>query len=444
LSERSFSVTSDPHRTLERFYRHHSGAVYRYALSLVGDREEAEDIAQTTFLNAYGALQRGERVRQPLSWLLTIAHNAVLNRVDQRRRRPREVPLQPNLPALVAGPDERPDLGAVLNAVAELPVNQRRALVLHEVEGLRYREIAATLDVTVPAVESLLGRARRTLARRKHALRTLVPLPLSNVLRLGAGSGAGGVGDALGVKSATFVAAAAAVAGAAAIGTVHGSSAPARSPGPALPEPAVVAAAAASPATKPAAHIRRTQLQDASVRQARALKRPRAQVTTPLTQTPAPVSRTAPASTPSAVAAPSSTDGARQAPVEAAAPSTEQPAAATVTATTTAATSAGTSTTAEPAVAAVTATVTDSTASAAPVETTTGTAAGAVDTTTSTAAGAVDTVGATGGDAAASAVGTAGATASGAVNTVTSAATPTVTSVTTSIPQPAVPGALSP
>ena len=163
-------------RTFERLYRHHAGDVYRYALALLRDPTEAEDATQTAFMNAYRALVRGEEPRAPKAWLLAIVHNVCRMRRRSLARRPREVPLDDH--PIAAVEDERPRLDVVLAALAELPLNQRAALVMREVEGRSYREIADVLDVSTSAVEALIFRARRRLRVRRDALGALAAAPL--------------------------------------------------------------------------------------------------------------------------------------------------------------------------------------------------------------------------------------------------------------------------
>ena len=146
-------------RTFERLYRRYAGDVYRYALALLRDPTEAEDATQTAFMNAYRALVGGEEPRAPKAWLLAIVHNVCRMRRRSLARRPREVPLDDH--PIAAVDDERPRLDVVLAALAELPLNQRAALVMREVEGRSYREIAEVLDVSTSAVEALIFRARR-------------------------------------------------------------------------------------------------------------------------------------------------------------------------------------------------------------------------------------------------------------------------------------------
>src|ERR671922_483680 len=80
-----------PDRSFERLYEKHAADVYRYALVVLRNEADAEDVTQTTFLNAYKALERGERPRAPQNWLIAIAHNVCRQRFRQSQRRPAEV-----------------------------------------------------------------------------------------------------------------------------------------------------------------------------------------------------------------------------------------------------------------------------------------------------------------------------------------------------------------
>src|SRR6266581_4037723 len=95
---------------------------------------DAEDVTQTTFLNAYRALQRGDRPRRPHNWLIAIAHNVCRMRWRQAGNRPREVALE-DAPEPVALEHERPSIDDVLHALSRLSFNQRSALVMRELEG---------------------------------------------------------------------------------------------------------------------------------------------------------------------------------------------------------------------------------------------------------------------------------------------------------------------
>src|ERR671928_1386626 len=81
------------HRAFERMYQRHVGDVYRYALAVMRNQADAEDVTQTTFMNAYRAFQRGERPEKPHNWLIAIAHNVCRMRWRQAGSRPKEVAL---------------------------------------------------------------------------------------------------------------------------------------------------------------------------------------------------------------------------------------------------------------------------------------------------------------------------------------------------------------
>jgi RNA polymerase sigma-70 factor, ECF subfamily len=149
-------------RSFERLYRRYVGDVYRYAFAVCRNAADAEDITQTTFLNAYRAAQTGQQPRSPKNWLLAIAHNVMRQRFRQAARRPDEVELGDGIAAAV--PDEEGYRAEdIRRALGELAFNQRAALVMRELEGRSYGEIAEILSISVSAVETLIFRARRAL-----------------------------------------------------------------------------------------------------------------------------------------------------------------------------------------------------------------------------------------------------------------------------------------
>ena len=150
-------------RELDSLYRRHGGEIYRYALAVLGNHADAEDVTQTTFLNAYRALEQGVRPRKPTNWLLTIASNVVKERFRHDHARPRQVALDREV-ASTPAEDDAPTVGELLTALSKIPPHQRQAIVLREFEGRSYKEIADILGITTAALETLLFRARRSLA----------------------------------------------------------------------------------------------------------------------------------------------------------------------------------------------------------------------------------------------------------------------------------------
>jgi RNA polymerase sigma-70 factor, ECF subfamily len=149
-------------RAFERLYRRHVGDVYRYSLAVLRNPADAEDVTQTTFMNAYRAFQRGERPETAHNWLIKIAHNVCRQRFRTSARRPQEVQFDEDL-ATALPEDEGPSAEDIRRGLGQLAFNQRAALVARELEGRSYAEIADILGLSVGAVETLIFRARRAL-----------------------------------------------------------------------------------------------------------------------------------------------------------------------------------------------------------------------------------------------------------------------------------------
>ncbi len=141
----------------------HLPAVTRCAAYMLGDRTEAEDVAQETFVRLHRKLASWQGGEDGLSsWL----HRVTVNlSIDRKRAPARPVSLadigEVPEPAGLDGPLDRKR--HVEAALADLPARQRAALILVHYQGLSGREAASALDITVEALESLLARARRTL-----------------------------------------------------------------------------------------------------------------------------------------------------------------------------------------------------------------------------------------------------------------------------------------
>ena len=139
---------------------------------VAGAGADAEDLAQEAFLKAFAAIGRFDGRSALFTWLYRIAINTARDWHDHRRRRP-TVPLEGADGPLVdpvaddAGPEHaaiaREERAAVRRALARLPEPFRTTLVLREMEGLSYEEIAETLEVSIGTVESRIFRARSKL-----------------------------------------------------------------------------------------------------------------------------------------------------------------------------------------------------------------------------------------------------------------------------------------
>jgi RNA polymerase sigma factor (sigma-70 family) len=152
----------------EGLYERHAAKILSYCLHQLGSREEAEDAVQTTFMNAFRALGRGVVPEAESAWLFKIAENVCLSRRRSSWRRGRiESPSDFDvIEEVVPGPSrQRDELIGIEDALASMPEQQRRAILLREWQGLSYREISDELELSQSAVETLIFRARRSLAQ---------------------------------------------------------------------------------------------------------------------------------------------------------------------------------------------------------------------------------------------------------------------------------------
>lgn len=167
---------------LGALFEAHGRMVYGVCRLLLRDSVEAEDAAQQAFLSAYRSLLGGTEPRDPAAWLATIARNECRTRIRERMRQPLPLEEEPGGMAesaeAVAG--RRADVADLAAALGELPEKQREAIILRDVYGFRYGEVCAALGLSLPAVESLLFRARRRLqVRLKPVAATVVIVPLA-------------------------------------------------------------------------------------------------------------------------------------------------------------------------------------------------------------------------------------------------------------------------
>lgn len=137
--------------------------LFAYARQMLGgSRQDAEDAMQDVFLRAYGALRADSRPVSLRAWLYRVAHNRCIDHlrrpvppaaeVFEMSRRPLHDPIEES--------ERREDLRRLVSDVRNLPSQQRSALLMREMDGMTYAELADALEVTVPAVKSLLVRAR--------------------------------------------------------------------------------------------------------------------------------------------------------------------------------------------------------------------------------------------------------------------------------------------
>lgn len=146
----------------------HGDAIYRLALSVVRDPTLAEDIAQETLVKAWLALPTFRADASMRSWVLRIAHNTAISTVRRRRAvliDPNEFPEEPTRPDRSVESRVQSDvvMAEFVDALNLLDDLSRSIVVLRELEGMAYDEIAEVLGVPMPTVKTRLLRARRKL-----------------------------------------------------------------------------------------------------------------------------------------------------------------------------------------------------------------------------------------------------------------------------------------
>jgi len=160
----------------------HQRMVYQLALHLLGDPQEALDLSQEVFLRVFRTLPHFRGQSTLRTWIYRIVINQASNRQRwwRRRHRSQQVTLDDHAAAhgelaesrSYAMPDrvlqQNETAGRVWGALDSLPFDQRACVVLREIDGLSYEEIAVSLGVAIGTVKSRLARARETL---RHALR---------------------------------------------------------------------------------------------------------------------------------------------------------------------------------------------------------------------------------------------------------------------------------
>ena len=151
--ERAFSI----------IVRAYQVPVFNYVLRLVGDRALAEDLTQEVFLRVYQGLPRFSSQSKFTTWLFQVTKNRVLDELRAVERRPRATVDLDDVPTLevLDAPFERLEaIDAVWRAVENLNVDLKSALLLRDVVGLSYTEIADSLEITLATVKWRIYKAR--------------------------------------------------------------------------------------------------------------------------------------------------------------------------------------------------------------------------------------------------------------------------------------------
>ncbi len=150
----------------------YQGRLLGFCRQMLGSTEDAEDVLQEVFVNAYRAMLADEREINLRPWLYRIARNRCLNYLRKPRADAQEsMDMVPEVDAASTAErvHNREEFRQILSDVNKLPETQRAALLLREMDALSYEEIAAAMETTVPSVKSLLVRARISLTEASQA-----------------------------------------------------------------------------------------------------------------------------------------------------------------------------------------------------------------------------------------------------------------------------------
>jgi RNA polymerase sigma-70 factor (ECF subfamily) len=155
--ERAFAVLVETYQPL----------ILKFVLRLVRDRSLAEDLTQEVFLRAFQALPRFSFRAKFTTWLFQVAKNRVLDELRARDRRPLHLVAldevrAPEVPD--AQLERQEDMAEIWQAIGGLPVDLRMALLLRDLAGLHYTEIAETLEITLSTVKWRIFKAREEVA----------------------------------------------------------------------------------------------------------------------------------------------------------------------------------------------------------------------------------------------------------------------------------------
>jgi RNA polymerase sigma-70 factor, ECF subfamily len=167
----------------------HESSLYAPALALTRSASDAEDLVQETLLRAFNRFETYRADGSPRAWLHTIMRNIFYNAYRKRTREPRQVSLEifevsdsasaelaPRAQPSIDSPERvvvsQMEGAAVLKAVEQLPSDYRQVVVLADIDGLAYQEIADRLSIPVGTVRSRLSRGRE---RIRHSLQAWEP-----------------------------------------------------------------------------------------------------------------------------------------------------------------------------------------------------------------------------------------------------------------------------
>ena len=165
----------------------HSRGIFNLCLGMIPNREDAEDLTQEVFIEAFKHINSFRENAHIKTWLFRIALNKCYDHIKYNKRKKRHGIMQSlfdkddnpiDIPSNFQHPgvllENQEHAKALYGALASLPENQHTAFMLYEMQGMDYKQIAETMSVSVSAVESLLSRARAGLRKKLQAYYTRI------------------------------------------------------------------------------------------------------------------------------------------------------------------------------------------------------------------------------------------------------------------------------
>lgn len=159
-------------RSFETIYKRHHAQLLSYCRHIVGNREEAEDALQQTFIKAHRAMSSGNPPRELRPWLYAVARNCCLSAIAARNPTSELDDRTASLAGLPEQVSQREELREMVAGLGRLPEDQRSALLLAELEDLSHEEIASVLECPVSKVKALVYQARSSLIAERDARET--------------------------------------------------------------------------------------------------------------------------------------------------------------------------------------------------------------------------------------------------------------------------------
>jgi RNA polymerase sigma-70 factor (ECF subfamily) len=167
-------------RAFDEFVIRYSGNIYSLLIRLTEDQEEARDLMQDTFLSAFKAIRNFRGDADLKTWLYRIAVNESRNRFRWWKRRNRSLTISLEAENVFGKNEEAVDSGespedaalrrererALRQALSELSANFREVIVLRDIEGLSYEEVASALETNVGTIKSRIARGREELRKK--------------------------------------------------------------------------------------------------------------------------------------------------------------------------------------------------------------------------------------------------------------------------------------